>query len=734
MRLSRRGWVHAAKSLLASVCALLAWVACDDAPTAGPRQTPSAQAPSAAGPSVSIPELLRAEAGHRADWIPESAYSERDPALRGLVARAAARAYVPFDRAMRLLQDEEPVVVGWAAFGVSMSCPSDAAEKATRAVALAAARLASEGRLDEELAPGGTTVVDALASAFVGCGHVTGETSLRSWLAEPKLSNAAISALAWWAQRYRRLTDETIVELLNHAPAQPRALLPIAQLPGCAHAADSTCQAALNSTMSARLVEAAEAILEGKAGVDERVAALHAVSRGAERGGGVQQLLVGVTLGAGGTVPERVAAARSLLAMGAPDGTWRLVLRTLRDQLDEARAAKKPFPIGPVRVILDELPWSRDYEDELVRWAEAPTSDADAATSRRLSQVRCAAARILSHGKSLDPRLVACDVTEGEVWEALEVVRVLGEAPIVGARHQRWIEMLEHSDLRVRQAALELLGVRPEVRGAEKKLSESLLVDDVGTVAVAARAIRRRVHRDIFRADESSQKDLAENLTKALSRDLPPDATTTRVALLDLIGVTKLLSLRPAAEQACGAPLESVRSAAQRALRLLGTPNATCAPPRIDLEVASEVRTASRLDSVEVEIDFDSGKRALTLYPSLAPQAIARVKHLVETGFYAGQTVHLVDPGVVVQLGDPGGDGHGGAGEPPIPSESSPVRFRGGSVGLAQAGPDSGSSQIFVTLVEHPRLFGEYPWIGKAGPDWDTVVEGDRVLGARVVP
>ena len=95
-----------------------------------------------------------------------------------------------------------------------------------------------------------------------------------------------------------------------------------------------------------------------------------------------------------------------------------------------------------------------------------------------------------------------------------------------------------------------------------------------------------------------------------------------------------------------------------------------------------------------------------------------------------GQAERVV-PGFVVQLGDPGGDGYGGA-HSALRCETAPVPFAKGGIGIALAGRDTGSSQFFVMLGRAPHLEGSYAWIGEASGPWELVAEGDVVLTARV--
>jgi cyclophilin family peptidyl-prolyl cis-trans isomerase len=54
-------------------------------------------------------------------------------------------------------------------------------------------------------------------------------------------------------------------------------------------------------------------------------------------------------------------------------------------------------------------------------------------------------------------------------------------------------------------------------------------------------------------------------------------------------------------------------------------------------------------------------------------------------------------------------------------------------VGVALAGRDTGSSQLFVMRARHPHLDGLYPLVGKASGPWHTVIEGDVIKKVRVV-
>lgn len=80
---------------------------------------------------------------------------------------------------------------------------------------------------------------------------------------------------------------------------------------------------------------------------------------------------------------------------------------------------------------------------------------------------------------------------------------------------------------------------------------------------------------------------------------------------------------------------------------------------------------------------------------------------LAQSGFFNGLTFHRVIPGLLVQGGDPRGDGYGGPGRT-IGSELSVRPFGRGTVGMAVSGQDAAGSQFFVALEPQPQLDGLY--------------------------
>lgn len=118
-----------------------------------------------------------------------------------------------------------------------------------------------------------------------------------------------------------------------------------------------------------------------------------------------------------------------------------------------------------------------------------------------------------------------------------------------------------------------------------------------------------------------------------------------------------------------------------------------------------------------------NGDIGMELYAAQAPLNVNSFVFLARQGWYNGTTFFRVVPGFVVQAGDPTGTGAGTPGFQ-CDDEIGDLKFdAAGVVGIANAGPNTGSSQFFITLAPQPDLDGHYTIIGK-------VVKGMEILQA----
>ena len=123
-----------------------------------------------------------------------------------------------------------------------------------------------------------------------------------------------------------------------------------------------------------------------------------------------------------------------------------------------------------------------------------------------------------------------------------------------------------------------------------------------------------------------------------------------------------------------------------------------------------------------VTIQTDKGDIVFELYMDKAPLTSKNFKTLADKGFYNGLKFHRVIRGFMIQGGDPQGDGTGGPGYE-IEDEFGPgLKFNtDGIVAMANAGPDTGGSQFFITEGQTPWLDGKHAIFGKIIKGMDVV-------------
>jgi len=132
----------------------------------------------------------------------------------------------------------------------------------------------------------------------------------------------------------------------------------------------------------------------------------------------------------------------------------------------------------------------------------------------------------------------------------------------------------------------------------------------------------------------------------------------------------------------------------------------------------------------------DKGTIKFELYEKEAPITTKNFIDLVQKGFYNGLTFHRVEPGFVIQGGDPKGDGTGGS-EKTIPLEIAPgLTHKKGAVGMARSNdPNSASSQFYICLEDAKFLDKSYAVFGQVIEGQDVVEKitlGDKMLKVTI--
>ena len=135
-------------------------------------------------------------------------------------------------------------------------------------------------------------------------------------------------------------------------------------------------------------------------------------------------------------------------------------------------------------------------------------------------------------------------------------------------------------------------------------------------------------------------------------------------------------------------------------------------------------------------IETNLGSFTVELFEDKAPKTTKNFIDLAEKGFYDGVVFHRVIDGFMIQGGDPTGTGRGGPGYK-IGDEFHPdlKHDEKGLLSMANAGPNTGGSQFFVTLAATPWLDRKHAIFGKVIEGLDVVEKIGKVkVGAQDRP
>ena len=111
------------------------------------------------------------------------------------------------------------------------------------------------------------------------------------------------------------------------------------------------------------------------------------------------------------------------------------------------------------------------------------------------------------------------------------------------------------------------------------------------------------------------------------------------------------------------------------------------------------------------------------------PITAGNFKNLVQKGTYNGTIFHRVIAGFMIQGGDPTGTGYGDPSIPNIKDEFARDNHNvRGTIAMANAGPNTGSSQFFINLVNNNYLDTKHPVFGTVTSGMDVV---DKIAKAK---
>ena len=150
-----------------------------------------------------------------------------------------------------------------------------------------------------------------------------------------------------------------------------------------------------------------------------------------------------------------------------------------------------------------------------------------------------------------------------------------------------------------------------------------------------------------------------------------------------------------------------------------GTPASNGKPaPKAETDKPATPPAKNRIARMET----NKGVIRIEMFEDKAPITTKNFIDLATKGFYDGVIFHRVIDGFMIQGGDPTGTGRGGPGYK-IPDEFHPdLKHDGaGILSMANAGPNTGGSQFFITLGPTPHLNNRHAVFGKVIEGLDVV-------------
>jgi len=171
------------------------------------------------------------------------------------------------------------------------------------------------------------------------------------------------------------------------------------------------------------------------------------------------------------------------------------------------------------------------------------------------------------------------------------------------------------------------------------------------------------------------------------------------------------------------------------AAALLSAVALSCAPSKPAMPTDPADRADMYSEPPEMQIDTDKtyvatistakGDIVVQLDASAAPLTVNNFVFLARQGFYDKLTFHRVEPGFVIQGGDPTGTGAGGPGYT-VPAEIKLPHVEG-AIAMARRGDEvnptraSSGSQFYITLAPTPFLDEGYTAFGHVIEGMDVV-------------
>jgi len=157
----------------------------------------------------------------------------------------------------------------------------------------------------------------------------------------------------------------------------------------------------------------------------------------------------------------------------------------------------------------------------------------------------------------------------------------------------------------------------------------------------------------------------------------------------------------------------------------------------IGVNMTGNVTNEGTGSAPKVMLKTNHGDIVIQMYGDM-PITTGNFVGLVEKGTYNGVIFHRIIDGFMIQGGDPTGTGFGDKSIPNILDEFTHAggnNNKRGTISMANAGPNTGSSQFFINLVDNNFLDDKHPAFGEVVEGMDVVDKIAKVqTGAQDKP
>ncbi|WP_034342266.1 peptidylprolyl isomerase [Deinococcus misasensis] len=126
--------------------------------------------------------------------------------------------------------------------------------------------------------------------------------------------------------------------------------------------------------------------------------------------------------------------------------------------------------------------------------------------------------------------------------------------------------------------------------------------------------------------------------------------------------------------------------------------------------------------------ETNKGRIVIDLYAEQVPVTVNNFVFLIRNHYYDGIVFHRVLEDFMAQTGDPTGTGSGGPGYSFEDEFDADLRHRGkGVLSMANRGPNTNGSQLFITFVDTPWLDGKHAVFGRVSEGLNVLDKLQRI-------